>query len=71
LVCWIIVSIGLSILGAILGLLPIVGWVIAWILWLVFGIIFFVLWVMGIIAAATSKQKVLPIIGEYANKLKF
>jgi uncharacterized membrane protein len=67
----IIVSVALSILGLILMWIPIIGWVILWILWFVFGVGSFVLWLMGIIAAATSKQKVLPVIGEFAEKLKF
>jgi len=51
--------------------LPIIGWVTVWILWFVFGVGFFILWIMGIIAAATSKQKILPVIGDFADKLKF
>jgi uncharacterized membrane protein len=71
LIAWVIVSVALSILGVILGFLPIIGWVTVWILWFVFGVGFFILWIMGIIAAATSKQKILPVIGDFADKLKF
>ena len=71
LISWIIVSVALAILGAIIGWIPVIGWIIMWLLWLVFGIVFFVLWLMGVIAAATSKEKELPIIGKFAAKLAF
>jgi uncharacterized membrane protein len=67
----IIISVVFSILGFILIWIPVIGWVLLSILWVAYGIGSFVLWLIGIIAAATSKQKVLPVIGQFANKLTF
>jgi uncharacterized membrane protein len=41
---------------------PVIGWLL--------GIILFVLFVIGIINAATGKQTPLPIIGQFAEKIK-
>ncbi len=42
-----------------------------WILRIVFGLILFIIWLIGILAAATSKEKELPVIGTYADRFTF
>ena len=41
---------------------PIIGWILS--------VILFILFLMGVINAATGKQSPLPIIGQYADKIK-
>lgn len=53
-------------LGWIIYWIPILGWLVAVVVW----IGFFILWIMGIINAASGKMVPLPIIGKYAEKLK-
>lgn len=50
----------------IFTMVPIIGWILGPIITLVL-IIF---WIMAIINVVTGKTSVLPIIGEFANKLK-
>ena len=48
------------ILSKILGLIPIVGPIISWII----SILIFVLWIIGLIAAVKEEEKEVPIIGK-------
>jgi uncharacterized membrane protein len=71
----IILSIAVSILSAIFTPLLFMGglgiiWIIS-IIWYAVSLVLFVLWLIGIIAAATGKEKSLPIIGGFAKSLKF
>lgn len=59
-----------SILAFILAFIPVLGWALILILSLVFYLP--LIWVIiGIIAAATGKKKLLPIIGRFGEKFKF
>lgn len=52
---------------AVLAFLPVIGWLIlmlSWILWV--GL--FVLWLMGLVAAASGQIKPVPVLGEPAQK---
>lgn len=42
--------------------IPVIGWLL--------GIFLFVLFIMGVINAATGKQNSLPVIGQLADKIK-
>lgn len=56
-------SLGLYILGlagSIIGIIPILGWLI----WMVVSIAVLVFWILGIIAAAQSEEKPVPIVGD-------
>ncbi|MCD7730417.1 MAG: hypothetical protein LUI05_02825 [Oscillospiraceae bacterium] len=55
----IIANIVLNILGKILGLIPLVGWILRWAL----SILLLVLYIMNIVNAAGGKGKKLPLIG--------
>ena len=60
-ICWVIVYVvGMS--------LPFIGWFVIWPLG---NLALLVLWVIGMINAFTRKQKPLPLIGQFGEKLKF
>lgn len=72
----IILSIVVSIISAIFTPLLFMGgglgivWIIS-IIWWAVSIVILILWLIGIIAAATGKEKVLPFIGGFAKSLNF
>ena len=55
------------IVDKVLGWIPIIGWLIMWVL----GIITLVLWLLSWVYALSGKKKIVPIIGQYAEKFKF
>lgn len=59
----------ISILGnVILSMLIVVGWVLL----PIFGVAVFILWILGLINAINSKEQLIPIVGQFAEKyLKF
>lgn len=50
-------NLGLMIAGAILVLIPVVGWILS--------IAIFVFWIMSLIGAAQGEKKETPIVGKY------
>ena len=61
-------AIAFMILGFILGLVPVVGWIIDLLMWLAFGIGNLVLWVMMMIKAYQMQTTKLPFVGDLAAK---
>ena len=61
-------AIACMILGFILGLVPVVGWIIDLLMWLAFGIGNLVLWVMMMIKAYQMQTTRLPFVGDLAAK---
>ncbi len=59
----------LIIVGIILGFIPILGIVLDVLLLLAFWLSIMALWILGMVNALTMKQKPLPIIGQYAEKI--
>ncbi|MDO8542376.1 MAG: DUF4870 domain-containing protein [Opitutaceae bacterium] len=57
-------AIALGVAAMVLAVIPFVGWLIALCAWL--GL--FVLWVMGLVAAANGEQKPVPVIGAQFQK---
>ncbi len=55
-----------AVITSFISIIPILGWIAGFILW----IIIFVLFIMGLINAITGKEKQLPIIGKYGDKIK-
>lgn len=55
------------IIAAILGFIPILGAVVAWILWVLIA----VLWIIGMVNALTDKKVKLPVVGQYGERFKF
>lgn len=53
--------------GLIVSFIPLVNLVMV-VLWPVIGIGLFVLWLMGLIAAAQGQQKPMPLLGEHFQK---
>lgn len=60
-----IASVIASIAGAILAIIPFIGFLIS----IVLNIAVLVLWIMGILNAVNGKEKELPIIGNYAKNI--
>ena len=58
--------VAVTVISFIIGWIPWVGKVIVYLIWLCL----LVLWLIGIINAATGKESPLPIIGSYAENLK-
>jgi len=54
----------LGVCGMILVIIPFLGWLAVCAAWLGF----FVLWLMGLIAAACGQQKPVPVLGEHFQK---
>jgi uncharacterized membrane protein len=61
---FIVTGIALSIGGAVLVFIPLIGWLAVMVAWLGF----IVLVLMGLIAAASGQQKPAPVLGEYYQK---
>lgn len=55
-----------AIIGKVLGWLPFVGGVINALLWI--GVI--ILWIVGLIYSLSGAEKDIPLIGEFARKIK-
>jgi uncharacterized membrane protein len=58
----------LMILGAVLAIIPVVGWLIGLLLWLAFTFGNLALWIMMMIKAYQMQTTKLPIIGDLAAK---
>lgn len=63
----IVLSIGAVIVWAVVGIIPFLGWMLAPIA----SIAIFVLFIMGVMNASNGKQEPLPVIGKFADYLKF
>ncbi len=59
LLLWII-----AVAAAVLGVIPILGWIIA----LIVPLVVFVLAILGIINAANGEMKPVPLVGQYAEQ---
>lgn len=67
-VAFIALHIALMILSAILAYIPIVGWIVMFLLYLVVGLGGFILWIMLMVKAYQGQKWVLPIVGPLAEK---
>ena len=56
-----LVGVGIGVISSI----PVIGWIVGMLAWMALV----VLWVMGILNAASSKKQPLPLIGKYAEEL--
>ena len=64
----VILEVALAIVAAILHLIPVVGYLVAAILWPLLGLAFFVLWLLLVIKAYKHEIFKLPFIGDLAAK---
>jgi uncharacterized membrane protein len=55
-----------SIIAYIITMIPVIGW---FVLGPILSIIILILWIIGMVNALTGKEKALPIIGKYAEKI--
>lgn len=63
LVLWIVSIVG----SLILGIIPVVGWII----WPIFEVVILIFGIIGIINALNGNMKHLPIIGKYGDRFTF
>jgi len=56
-----------GVLGMILGVIPIMGWIIHFAL----NIVIFILWLLSWIYALSGEQKAVPVVGEWGKKFNF
>ena len=63
-VCWI----ALFILSAVLAFIPILGHLVAFLLWMVLSVGLLVVWIMLLIKANQGQMWKLPVIGDMAEK---
>ena len=64
-----VVSILLGVLSTILFIIPFIGAIFAGLLGTIVSLAILILWLFGVIYAATENKKVVPIIGSYAEKI--
>lgn len=50
----------------LVGWIPVIGWLVVGVLW----IILIVLWIIGLIYSVSGEEKDIPLIGEFAKKIK-
>jgi len=65
---WIVLWIALMILSAVLAFIPILGHVVAFLLWMALAIGGFVIWIILLIKANGGQMYKLPVIGDFAEK---
>jgi uncharacterized membrane protein len=65
---WIALWIGVMIISAVLAFIPILGHLIALLMWMVISIGFFIVWIILLIKANQGQMYKLPIIGDLAEK---
>jgi uncharacterized membrane protein len=56
-----------EVVGMFIGIIPFIGWLVAWIMWLAS----FVLAIIGIMNVVNGHEKELPVIGQYAKSFHF
>lgn len=63
-----VLAIALMIVGGILAMIPVAGWILDTLLWAVFGLGNLALWVLMMIKAYQMQSPKLPVVGEFAEK---
>lgn len=67
-IAWIVLIIGMTIVGAILAFIPVLGWILDLLLWLAIGLGGFVCWVFLVFKAYSNEKFQLPVIGKFAEE---
>ncbi|MBZ5543853.1 MAG: DUF4870 domain-containing protein [Acidobacteriia bacterium] len=65
---WVVLVIGMMIVGFILAWIPVIGWILDLLLWLAIGLGGFALWVYTMYQAYNEKKFMLPVIGKLAEQ---
>lgn len=68
-VAWIAAWIVMTILGFILNVIPVIGWLIGALLWLFLAVAGFVLWLYLMYQAFQGNEWEIPVLGEQARRL--
>jgi uncharacterized membrane protein len=63
-----VASIAVSVVSMILAFIPILGWLIGFVLWLVLTLGLLALWVMGVVNAFQGKRWKMPVLGDMVEK---
>lgn len=64
-----VASIALTFVSAVLGIIPIIGWLIGLLISLSFGLGAFILWVALMLRAYQGREWEVPVASDYARKL--
>lgn len=67
-VAWLVISLGLMVLGMILGMIPVVGFIITTLAYFALSILGFVLWLALMYKAFQGEEWEVPVLGEYARR---
>lgn len=67
-VAWFGAWVVLSVLGVVLGAVPLIGWLVSMLLSLALGVLGFVLWLYLMFRAYSGDEWELPVVGEYARR---
>lgn len=65
---WVVLIIGMMIVGVILAFIPVVGWILNILLWLAIGLGGFGLWIFVMYKAYNNEKFMLPVIGKMAEQ---
>jgi len=65
---WIVVAVALQIVTAILGLVPVLGWIVDFLVWIAFGITIVVVIILLMVKAYNGEWYNLPVIGNLARQ---
>src|SRR5579862_1383041 len=67
-VAMIVIYTALALVSAMLHFIPVIGWIIAGLLWPLCGLAFFAAWLLVVIKAYQGQMYKLPFIGNFAEK---
>lgn len=67
-VAWFGAWVVLSVLGLVLGAVPVIGWLVSMLLSLALGVLGFLLWLYLMFRAYSGDEWELPVVGEYARR---
>lgn len=67
-VAWFGAWVVLSVLGLVLGAVPVIGWLVSMLLSIALGVLGFVLWLYLMFRAYSGDEWELPVVGEYARR---
>lgn len=67
-IAWLVLIVGMMIVGVVLAFIPVIGWVIDVLLWLAVGLGGFCLWLYLLYKAYSNEKFMLPVIGKMAEQ---
>jgi uncharacterized membrane protein len=67
-IAWVVLAIVLSIVTAMVGMIPVVGWIVAVLLWPIFLLAMFGIWILAMFKAYNNDRFALPVIGKIAEQ---